>query len=102
MREGGYYHYAIICYNSENKSYIDGQKITEHACGNHTSSTAPDVLHHRHAEGSGRHAIPFSKTVWHVDQTLPRAGDAIHPVLWKRCGFQTTCVAFLNFYFLAL
>ena len=30
-----------------------------------------------------------TKTVWHVDQTLPRAGDAIHPVLWKRCGFQT-------------
>ena len=28
--------------------------------------------------------------VWHVDQTLPRAGDAIHPVLWKRCGFQTS------------
>ena len=31
-----------------------------------------------------------TKTVWHVDQTLPRAGDAIHPVLWKRCGFQTS------------
>ena len=31
-----------------------------------------------------------TKTVWHVDQTFPRAGDAIHPVLWKRCGFQTT------------
>ena len=31
-----------------------------------------------------------TKTVWHVDQTLPRAGDAIHPVLWKRCGFQCT------------
>ena len=25
MREGGYYHYAIICYNSENKSDIDGR-----------------------------------------------------------------------------
>ena len=32
----------------------------------------------------------YTKTVWHVDQTLPRAGDAIHPVLWKRCGFQTS------------
>ena len=27
--------------------------------------------------------------VWHFYQTLLRAGDAIHPVLWKRCGFQT-------------
>ena len=30
-----------------------------------------------------------TKTVWHFHQTLLRAGDAIHPVLWKRCGFQT-------------
>ena len=24
MREGGYYHYAIICYNSENKRDMHG------------------------------------------------------------------------------
>ena len=38
MREGGYYHYAIICYNSESKRDmhgLDGQlsrRTTEHAC----------------------------------------------------------------------
>ena len=39
-----------------------------------------------------------TKTVWHVDQTLPRAGDAIHPVLWKRCGFQTNFILYTTSY----